>query len=431
MSQQASEKEIVVNDVFIPLIENQSRLLVLYGGSGSGKSVFASYKKVHRTVTEKGHTFLCLRKVAETVKESIFAELKATMEEMGCFHEFKINNTEKTFLHVPTGNRIICKGLDEPEKIKSIKGITGMWIEEATEFTPDDLAQLDLRIRGEKPNYVQYIFSFNPISEDNHVVKRFVINKDKETNCTVVHTTHENNYFLSEEDRERLRRLKETNPLFYDVYCLGLPGVVDKTNKFLYSFKNEQETSVTLDKFLPLWITFDFNIDPMTVTVGQRLDQNTMICKQNIQLDNSDIYAMCDRIKADFPNWNYLVTGDASGHNRTGAVRGKDSYWKVIKRELALKDVQMKVRTQNIGLIESRVLCNAVNQAVTILFDKEGCPQLINECKYAQVDDHGVLIKDRKKQKNDFLDNFRYLIDANFYDFLNKPNKYERHKPAA
>lgn len=425
MQPEASEKEIIVNDVFIPLIENTSRLLILYGGSGSGKSVFASFKIVLRTVTEKGHTFLCLRKVAETVKESIFAELKATMDEMGCLHEFKINNTEKTFLHNPTGNRIICKGLDEPEKIKSIKGITGMWIEEATEFTEDDLFQLDLRIRGEKPHYVQYIFSFNPISEDNHVVKRFVVNKDKEPNCKVVHTTHVNNYFLSQEDRDRLLLLKEKNPLFYDVYCLGIPGVVDKSNKFLYSFNQDKQVQkVDLDPNLPLWVTFDFNIDPMTVTVGQRPHINKLICKKSIQLDNSDIYAMCDRLKADFPNWYLIVTGDASGHNRTGVTRGKTSYWQVIKHELALKDVQMKVRNQNLGLIESRVLCNAVNQAVEIVIDGEGCQPLINECKFAQVDDHGILVKDRKKQKNDFLDGFRYLIDANYYDFLGKQNKY-------
>ncbi|OQB12775.1 MAG: Phage terminase large subunit [Firmicutes bacterium ADurb.Bin193] len=425
MSLQASEKEIAVNDVYIPLIECRSRKLVLYGGSGSGKSVFAAHKIVLRTVTEQGHTFLCLRKVAETVKESIFAELKAMIEEMGCFDEFKINLTEKTFLHIPTGNRIICKGLDEPEKIKSIKGITGMWIEEATEFTEDDLFQLDLRIRGEKPHYVQYIYSFNPISEDNTTVKRFIINKDKEIDCTVVHTTHLDNYFLSDADRKILLDLKDKNPIFYDVYCLGIPGVVDKSNKFLYSFNAEKQVKkVILDRNLPIWITFDFNIDPMTVTIGQRPHLTKLICKQCIQLDNSDIYAMCDRIRADYPDWNLIVTGDASGHNRTGAVRGKTSYWQVIKYELSLKDLQMKVRGNNIGLIESRVLCNAVNQAVEIEFDEEGCKPLINECKFAQVDDHGVLIKDRKKQKNDFLDGFRYLVDANFYDFLGKQHKY-------
>lgn len=427
MSQPASEIEIPVNDKYIPLIENESRLLVLYGGSGSGKSVFAAHKICHRLVTEKGHTFLVLRKVAETVKESVFAEIKEMLSIMGIYHEFKINETEKTFLHRGTKNRIICKGLDEPEKIKSIKGITGMWIEEATEFTEDDLAQLDLRIRGEKPNYVQYIFSFNPISEDNHVVKRFVLNKDKEVDCTVIHTTHEDNYFLSEKDRERLRLLKDKNPLYYDIYCLGIPGVIDKSGKFLYSFKQEQvKKGLQINTKLPLWFTFDFNIDPMTVTVAQREHMSKISCFKCIQLDDSDIYAMCDRLKADYPGFQILVTGDASGHNRTGAVRGKTSYWKVIKKELALHDHQMKVRSKNLSHIESRVLVNSVNQAVEVEFDEDGCQQLINDCKYGKVDERGELIKDRKKQKLDFLDGFRYLIDANFADFLDRPQKYRQ-----
>jgi hypothetical protein len=134
---------------------------------------------------------------------------------------------------------------------------------------------------------------------------------------------------------------------------------------------------------------------------------------------------MCDRIRSDYPNRHYIVTGDASGHNRTGIVRGKSSYWKVIREELALKDHQIQVRSINLGLIESRVLCNAVNQSVDVFFDEDGCKQLINDCKYAKVDERGVLEKDRNKQKNDFLDGFRYLLDANWADFLNRPKKYK------
>lgn len=425
MSQQAV-KRLKVNDKYIPLIDNQIRHLVLYGGSGSGKSVFACFKICLRTTTERGHKFLVLRKVADTIKESVFAEIKEMLMTMGVYHEFEINKTEKTFLHIPTGNQILCKGLDEPEKIKSIKGITGMWIEEATEFTEDDLDQLNLRIRGEKPNYVQYIYSFNPISEDNTTVKRFVTNSTKDPDVFVLHTTHEDNFFLSEKDRQELLKLKEKNPLFYDVYCLGIPGVVDKSGKFLYSFDASKQVKegLKINDKLPLWATFDFNIDPMTVTIAQREHIRKLNCIKNIQLDNSDIYQMTDRLKADYGGYYLIVTGDASGHNRIGAVRGKTSYWKVIKSELGLKDLQMKVRSKNIGLIESRVLCNSVNQTAEILFDKDGCQPLINDCKFAKVEDNGELIKDRKKQKNDFLDNFRYLLDANFPDILDRPKKY-------
>lgn len=419
------EQEIPVNEAYLPALEDESRHLVLYGGAGSGKSVFAAQKIVLRCQTEAGHKFLCLKKVGETIKESIFAELKSALFDFGIYHEYEINKTEKTFSHKATGHQIICKGLDEPEKIKSIKGITGMWVEETTDFTPDELDQLNLRIRGIKQHYVQIIYSFNPLSEDHPIIKRFVTNSFPK--ATVYHTTHIHNEFLSQEDRDEIVALKDRNPTFYDIYCLGIPGKVDKTNKFFYSYKNEQSVKgLSINPSLPIWITMDFNLDPMTATVAQRPDIETLQCFKNIQLDNSDIYAMCDRIKADYSQYELIVTGDASGHNRTGVVRGKSSYWKVIREELNLRDTQMKVRRQNIGLIESRVLCNAVNQSNKIQFDEDGCKQLINECKYGQVDEMGVLIKDRKKQKNDFLDGLRYLIDANYYDFLDRARKYKR-----
>jgi phage terminase large subunit len=347
------------------------------------------------------------------------------LSDMEALHEFDINKTERSFTHRTSGNQILCMGLDEPEKIKSIKGVTGMWIEELTEFEETDFDQLNIRIRGIKPNYVQFIACFNPISEDHWAVKRFVTASALEPDTIVVKSTHVDNHFLSPADRQQLLNLKEKNPLFYDIYCLGIPGVVDKTNKFLYSFDEQRQVHpVTLSRDLPIWATFDFNIDPMTVTISQRVDVNTLVCKQSIQLDNSDIYQMTDRIKAEYPGWILIVTGDASGHNRSGAVRGKTSYWQIIKHELSLRDINMKVRSQNIGLIESRVLCNAVNKAVNLVLDPDGCKPLIQECKFAQVDEHGVLVKDRKKQKNDFLDGLRYLIDANYYDFLGKQNKY-------
>lgn len=393
----------------------------------SGKSIFAAWKICHRTLTEKPHKFLVLRKVANTIKESVFAEIKDQLINLGCYHEFEINKTEKSFTHKLTGNQILCIGLDEPEKIKSIKGITGMWIEELTEFDENDLDQLNLRIRGEKKNYVQFIACFNPISEDHWAVKRFVTCSKLEDNCHVIKSTHENNFFLSAEDRQQLLNLKDKNPLFYDIYCLGLPGVVDKSGKFLYSFDANKQVKQGLkpNPNLPLWITFDFNLDPMTVSIGQRTSHTKLSVFKNIQLDNSDIYQMTDRIKADYSQFMWIVTGDASGHNRTGTVRGKTSYWKIIQSELSLKSGQMMVRHQNLPLIESRVLCNAVNQTCEIEID-ESCTQLINDCKFGKVKENGELIKDRNKQKLDFLDGFRYLIDANFSDYLSKPHKYKK-----
>jgi hypothetical protein len=126
-------------------------------------------------------------------------------------------------------------------------------------------------------------------------------------------------------------------------------------------------------------------------------------------------------VKARYPNSFLQVTGDVSGGNRTGAVRGKASYWMAIKSELHLTSAQIRLRGQNLGLIESRVLCNSALIHKNIYLSSK-LTNLINDCKYAKVDDTGMLVKDRNKNKNDSLDTFRYILDAEF------PNIIKHHK---
>lgn len=429
MIAESQKVKIKSNPVYKDFYRDKTEVIFIFGGGGSGKSVAIAQKIILRCIKEKPrkpHRFLCLRKVQRDLDDSVVLELQDVINDLEVSNEFIFNKTTKTFLHLPSGNQILCKGLDEPERIKSIKGISSMWIEEASEFTQDEFEQLLIRIRGYREKYVQWILSFNPI--DENLWQKAYIDKNKgNPNFKFIKTTYKDNRFLSKRDKERLEGLKNTNPLFYDIYCLGLWGVVDKSGKFLYSFNAEKQVKkgIQIIDQLPLWATFDFNIDPMTVSIGQRPHLKKLNLIKSIQLNDSDIYAMTDRLKADYPGVYWQVTGDASGHNRSGTARGKTSYWKVIREELKLKDHQIHVRGQNLGLIESRVLCNAVNQTVEIEFDEEGCAPLIEDCKFAKVDERGVLIKDRKLQKNDFLDGFRYLVDINFADFLNKPKRYK------
>ena len=77
----AMEREIAVlqwwqglretsNACFMPLFLDQHRFLVLCGGGGSGKSIFAGRKVLERVTTEPGHRWLVCRKVARTLRQS-------------------------------------------------------------------------------------------------------------------------------------------------------------------------------------------------------------------------------------------------------------------------------------------------------------------------------------------------------------------------
>ncbi len=208
-----------INDVYLPLFSEKSRYLHLYGGAGSGKSVFAAQKLLIRTLTEKGHRFLLLRKVARTIRGSQFALLKSLISYTNMGVYFSIRESDMRITCKLNGNEIVTSGLDDREKLKSIFGITSVWIEEATELDINDFTQVDLRMRGKTPNYKQIILTYNPVN-----ALHWLNTTHKQDSCTV-RTTYADNKFIDEEYKKMLEALKFQNAEYYDVYVLGKWGI--------------------------------------------------------------------------------------------------------------------------------------------------------------------------------------------------------------
>ena len=215
------------NDVFLPLFECESRFLVLKGGGGSGKSIFAGRKILERAVTERGHRFLVCRKVGRTLRESCFVQLRMQLSEHYGEIPFKVNMSDMKISFLHNGSEILFSGLDDVEKLKSIYNITGIWIEEASELLEGDLNQLDIRLRGETEHYKQIILSFNPISITHWLKTRFFDRCPE--NATIHESTYKDNRFLDDEAKKVLEDFRNTDEYYYDVYCLGHWGVTGKT----------------------------------------------------------------------------------------------------------------------------------------------------------------------------------------------------------
>lgn len=238
----------LTNDIHFPLYKNQDRFLMLYGGAGGAKSHFIAQKILARILSgmETGvkHTFLALRKVDRTVKHSVFKLLCNKINDWGISDLVNINKTDKEFLFVK-GSSIICTGLDNPVKIKSIESVTSEWLEEFTEFTEDDFTQLDLRLRGEHKAYFQMMLSFNPISKLHWIHEKFFANKFPD--CKIVHSNYKHNRFLDAKYRERLESYEDLNPYIHMVYTLGEWGVrsgviysaYEKIDEFPNNFDDE------------------------------------------------------------------------------------------------------------------------------------------------------------------------------------------------
>ncbi|MBT9169252.1 MAG: hypothetical protein DDT19_02606 [Syntrophomonadaceae bacterium] len=238
------------NTKFYPLYADTNRYLVLWGGGSSGKSRFAAQKIIARMLSEKGHRFLCLRKVARTLRESVFAELKTVISDWGVTVFFDIPIGINSDLHIKcrtNGNEILFSGLDDVEKLKSIVGITGLWIEEASELSLEDFRQLDIRLRGETSYYKQIILSFNPVSPVLWLKSDLV--DSKSLDMTLVHSTYTDNRFLDAASAKVLESFKDIDPYYYTVYCLGEWGTLGKT---IFDAQKVSERSAQLRNAKPL-----------------------------------------------------------------------------------------------------------------------------------------------------------------------------------
>ena len=211
-----------------------------YGGASSGKSHGVVQKVVMKACKKwrKPRKVLFLRKVGRSIKDSILADVLACLSDWDLLDRCKVNMTDFR-ITLPNGAEFLFKGMDDPEKIKSIKGISDVVMEEATEFTLDDYTQLTLRLRDRKHLQRQIFLMFNPVSKLNWVYKHF-FGEEAEVDFKRVgihHTTYKNNKFLDEENRTTIEELENRNPAYYRIYALGEFATLDKLVFPIYTMR--------------------------------------------------------------------------------------------------------------------------------------------------------------------------------------------------
>jgi hypothetical protein len=203
--------------------------------------------------------------------------------------------------------------------------------------------------------------------------------------------------------------------------CEILAEDVDVSNNpFAYAFDEKKHVvdPIEFDPKQVLYLSFDFNKDPITAIACQHVGFNISVIKE-FSLKNSDIYELCDQIIAAYPNASMLITGDATGRNRTAMTKGNMNYYTVIKQKLRLIDTQLKVGSVNPSVADTRVLVNSMLQNATVKVSRS-CPILIRDLKYVEVDENGDIKKDRSNvnKEADQLDCLRYYLFTFHRNFL-------------
>ena len=270
----------IFNDVYLSSLDDYSkRYEVYYGGAGSGKSVFVAQKLVKKALTDR-RKILVLRKVDKTTKNSTFQLLLDTLTDWKIIDKCKINRTDFT-ITLPNGSVFLCCGLQDPERIKSITGLTDAWLEEATEFNQEDFNQIDLRIRHPEAKGQQIILSFNPVSKVNWCYKLFfkeaadAAMTDFRAQCKILHTNYLDNKFLPQSYIDSLLLLKATNLDYYKIYALGEFGSLSKL--VFNNWKVEEFDCTQVHGDLCVGLDFGFIADPTALVASIVDDENKKI----------------------------------------------------------------------------------------------------------------------------------------------------------
>lgn len=166
-----------------------------------------------------------LRKVSDTVRTSILQTLLWAIDILDVDHLWRHTVSPAEITYIPTGQKILLKGLDKPIKLKSIRLKKGyfkfLWFEEAEEFSgPEELRSVEQSVLRGGEDFVEFI-TYNPPNEPQAWV-----NKESEIEKKgkfVHHSTYLDapRHWLGEKFIAEAEFLRETNQLAYEHEYMG------------------------------------------------------------------------------------------------------------------------------------------------------------------------------------------------------------------
>jgi hypothetical protein len=346
------------------------------------------------------------------------------------------------FVEFANGSRIyfISENFKNDKDLNFFKGLetNGFLLEQVEELQADTWTKCLERSGSWYVPNMPPAFNFATFNPTYNWVKEQIYDKattgELKKPYYYIETLPDNNPFVTADQWQAWRNMDDDS---YNRFVRGL-WTFKVDGQYFSSFSDGRNLARGLE-FNPrfdLWLSFDFNVDPMTCTVHQTDYINFSHTLKEYRIPNSDTYELCARIREDWDELRpyHLVTGDASGLNRMSGVRGHINHYQIIKNELELHDDQFRVPSSNPGISESRIFCNSILQRFPeCLIDEDNCPYLVKDLRFvlAGVDQQGNITIQKKgfnqyanennEQLTHLSDTQRYYFHAALYEFMSVP----------
>ena len=225
-----------INKAFESYITDwKHKFYFVFGGYASSKSYNTALKIILKLLQEK-RKCLVVREVYATHRDSTFSLFKEIIYEMGLesYIEEKLSPMSIDFCN---GSKIIFRGLDKPEKLKSINDVSIVWVEECSEIKYAGFKELIGRLRHPSLK-LHFILTTNPVSKSNWCYKYFFMDKlagffrqdDNEVYQKKIlvnndiyyhHSTVDDNQFVQKEYIAQLDEIKDYDA---DLYRIAREG---------------------------------------------------------------------------------------------------------------------------------------------------------------------------------------------------------------
>ena len=236
--QQDMEIEVHLNDIMIPMfkpifddvLNHDHTRYVFKGGRGSTKSSFISEMIPLIMVENPDVHAIVFRKVGNTMKNSVWSQMVWGIEKVGLTPFFHIPKAiSSPIVFKPTGQQILFMGLDDPNKIKSVKlpfgyiGIT--WWEELDQFSGEAELRKVMQSTMRGGDKFWDFRSFNPPISNMNWANQYALDALSSERTLVTSNTYLDvpEDWLGDEFISEAEELKETNPKAYEHEYLGIP----------------------------------------------------------------------------------------------------------------------------------------------------------------------------------------------------------------
>jgi len=269
------------NQEFLPYLQAKQKIQLFTGNRGSGKSVFCAQRAVLFCLSRKYFRLVYCRKIANTIRKSIFQSFKDIIAEWGLGKYFQIKESEMDIICRLNGNMLIAYGCDNPEKLKGIKDPSHIFFDEMTESDFEDYASLMALLRTSKAQ-TQFWGCFNPEfafwgreyffkDHESEIIPEGEVAAKTEDTLILKKTFEKNTFIDPEKYRKTLLELAAGDENYHTVWVEGNWGRTVTGGEFYNAYKKRIHVGkVDYIEGLPVHLTFDFNVLPyMTMLASQ------------------------------------------------------------------------------------------------------------------------------------------------------------------